>query len=446
MKIQYLVAFLFLIVISACEYDSDTIQYDLGNDFINDPTNVFMIDTLSVNTYTTASDSFATSRNNRLLTGRFVNQFNVETYCESYFRFDPISLPSFHESKQFDSICMLLYLDGYYLGDTTKQAKFKIYRLTQEIDVDDESYYIFNTTQFACEETALGEFTVDFETEHDSFFVRLPDVLGEELFALADEESETLTDDEKFKEFFKGVVIKPADENSSLVFGFEAVPDSATSPSMRIFYHDNTINDDLYFDFSIESDYSYANYKASTFIKNSYTGSVFEGVEPGESKLSGRLTNNMSMLQGGSLAHTRIEIPGIKNLHQFGRGAIIKAELIFEPVHGTFDEKVDLPSTLNINLVDEENEFFDYLYVIGSTDAAYGYLNFNDDFPRQSYYSYDITNYVKTEFEDEANTIYSLQLRVPVISKYPNVDQLFIGNNLNTENKIKLRVYFTNFN
>lgn len=431
---------------SACEYDSGYIQYDLGNDFITDPTNVFMIDTMSVNTYTTASDSFVTSRNKRLLVGRYINQYNVETDCEAYFRFDAIAIPSFHETKQYDSICMLLYLDGYKFGDTTKTANFEIHRLTQDIDVDEDNNYIYNTTRFACEDSALAKFTVNFEDNHDSVLVRLPDVLGEQLFALADEESEILTDGDKFKEFFKGVVIKPATDNSSLIFGFDAVPDSTTSPSMRIFYHDNTQNDDLHFDFSIESDLIYENYKASNYIKNNFTDSDFNGVEPGEAKLSSRLTNNISMLQGGALAHTRIEIPGIKNLHEFGRGAIIKAELIFEPVYGTFNEKADLPSGLLINLVDSKNEYYDNLYLIGSTDPAYGYLSYNSDFPRESYYSYDITNYVKTEYEDEGNNKYSLQLRVPVKSKYPNVDQLFIGNALNTENKMKLRVYLTNFN
>lgn len=446
MKIRYLFAFLFIIVMSACEFDAGSIQYDMGNDFINDPTNVFMIDTLAVNTYTTATDSFVTSRNSRFLAGRHINQYNIETYCESYFRFDPISIPTLHATRQYDSICMVLYLDGYNVGDTTQKANFEIYRLTEEIDVDDETYYIYNTTQFACDESPIAQFTIDFDAEHDSVCVRLPDVLGEELFSLADESSETLTDDEKFKEYFKGMVIKPAAENTSLIVRFKAVPDSATAPSMQIYYHDNTVNDNLHFGFYLESDLSYANYKASTYIKNDYEGSDFEGIVAGETKLSSKLTNNISFLQGGSLVQTRIEIPGIKGLHEYGRGSIIKAELIFEPIYGTYNEFVDLPSILSMNLVDDKNRFYDYLYTIGSTDPAYGYLSYNSDFPRQSYFSYDITNYVKTEYEDEGNNLYSLQLRVPVTSKFPNVDQLFIGNRYNTENKIKLRVYFSNFN
>lgn len=448
MKIRYLFAFLFLILFSACEYDSSYIEYDMGNDFITDPTHVFMIDTLSVNTYTTASDSFTTSMESRLLMGRYLNQYNVETYCEAYFRFDPIAIPTFEDTKQYDSICMVLYLDGYNMGDTTKTANFEIYRLTEELDVneDEDIYYIYNTTQFACEDTPIGTFTVDFEADHDSFYVRLPDVLGEELFALADEESETLTDDDDFKEFFKGVVIKPASDNSSLVLGLEAIPDSRTSPTMTIFYHDNTVNDDLYFEFSLENTLSSSNYKASSYIKNNFEGSVFEGVVPSETRFSSSKTNNISMLQGGYLTHTVIEIPTISSLYEFGKGAIIKAELIFEPIYGTFEEKVDLPSLLRINLVDEDNDFFDYLYDIGSTDPASGYLLYNSEFPRESYYSYDITNYVKTEYEDEGDTEYSLQLHLPVTEQFPNVDQLFIGNANNTENKMKLKVYFTTFN
>ena len=447
MKIRYLLLFLLIIVMGACEYDSSSIQYDLGNDFVTDPTNVFMVDTLSLHTYTTASDSFITSRNTRFLAGRFINEYNVETYCESYFRFNSITLPSFHETRQYDSICMVLYLDGYNFGDTTQKADFEIYRLTEEIDVDPETYYIYNTTQFDCENEPIGTFTINLaEAKGDSFYVRLPDSLGLELFNLADEESETLTDDEKFLEYFKGVVIKPAATNSSLIVGWQASPDSTNSPAMRIFYHDITVNDDLSFGFSLESDVSYTNYYGFSYIKNTFTGSAFDGIEDGESKVSSNVTNNISLLQGGSLMHTRIDIPTIDHLHQFGRGAIIKAELLFEPMDGTFDEESDLPPTLSMNLVDSKNRFYDYLYAVGSSDPETGTLVYDDEFPTKSYYSYDITNYVKTEYEDEADTEYSLQLRVPVSSGLPNVDQLIIGNAKNTKNKMKLKIYFTSFN
>ena len=150
------------------------------------------------------------------------------------------------------------------------------------------------------------------------------------------------------------------------------------------------------------------------------------------------------------MLRTRIEIPTIDNLYAFGVGSIVKAELEFSPVRASFDQESDLPSQLEMTIVDSKNREYNPLYIAGTTDPAYGSLSFNKEFRTQTKYVYDITNFVKTEYEDKADPVYSLLMSIHYdtqhpFSAYPNLDQLVIGNRKNVENKMKLKVYLTNY-
>lgn len=446
MRIKYLVATLLILTIGACQFEDADIKYNLGNDFISDDTNIIMIDTLTVNTYTILSDSLITSRANRLLTGSVINQFEIQTNCEAYLRFDPCGEQYFNTSAKYDSICFLFNLDGYQYGDTSVVGEYEVYRLSEDIVLDDESSYIYHWTQFETEPKPLGSFNVDFNNFSNQISIRFPDVLGEELFNSANKEDpDTLiTDYEYFAEYFKGLVIKPVNDQFSSVIGIEAIADSTTSPRMRIYYSDFTTADDLYFDFPLASS-TPSNIFAFSYIENNYTGTFLDGIMPGETKIPSTDTENISLIQRGAMLSTRIEIPYIDNLYNFGLGAIVKAELYLEPLENSFENEADLPTNLMMSLVDDENKYWQPLYSVGSEDLAAGYLNYNNDFKEETNYTYDITNYIKTEYEDFGDAKYSLMMRFPYDSSLPNVNELLIGNSKNSKNRLKLKVYLIKY-
>lgn len=261
MKIKYLILIVTAIVFSSCEFSDSPFKYNVGNDFIENNVRVIMIDTLTVKTYTTAIDSIATSQTERLLAGRFKNKYGIISSCESYFRLDPSGSQIFNETSVFDSACFILNLDGYNAGDTTKLCQFEIYRLTEEMDVDAETEMIYNTRQFKHEELPLATFSLDLtDDDLDSVCIRLSDTFGKTLYDMAYNEDEDdegniiLDDNEAFKEIYKGFVIKPHRDNISSVVGFVANPDSSLCPRVRIYYHDNTLDDDLNFSFSLEKE------------------------------------------------------------------------------------------------------------------------------------------------------------------------------------------------
>lgn len=453
MRITYLIVFIVFVILSSCQFEQGDINYNLGNDFIDDPTNVIMIDTLTVRSYTSAMDSFTTSQGNRLLTGRTVNQIGIETYAESYFRFDSPGRINFHASSVYDSICMFLKLDGYKFGDTTEVETFEIYRLTDDIVFESTTQRIYNTTRFESESEPIASFSVDFGQDNRMISFRLPDELGKQLFDMSFNQSDTIRNNELFKEFFKGLVIKPVKENTSFIMGIEAIADSTSSPRMRIYFNDINVVDNLYFDFPLERyEYypgsftpEYTNYLTSSYVMNDYTGTVLEGIDQGDIRFSSTETNNITLLQGGNMMNTQIEIPHIGNLYQFGVGSIVKAVLYIDPLDDSFETASNLPPVLQMNLIDSKGRLYKPLYVTGTEDLAFGTLRYDREFKENTHYAYDITNYLKTEYEEVANQEYSLFLMIPYSQNNLNVNQLIIGDSKNRNDRMKLKLYLTNF-
>lgn len=460
---SYLVIMALMMLIYSCEFESTDIEYNMGDHFVDDPANVYLVDTMKLRTYSIVSDSFVTSQASRLLSGRYENEYGIETYCESYFRFDPITNSTLNDnlSAQYDSVLLVLYPDGYKFGDTTKIAGFDIFRLTEEIVYDELTYSIYNTTRFDAEAEPIGEFFIDYSRSFDSIAIRLPDEFGRELYSLIYAESDTLKDPEVFKEeFFKGIKIAPKSDNNTLIMGLLA--DAKRSEALRIdlHYHDNSIKDEQTLSFKLENSEMLGaqgvnNYYAHSFIRNDYSNSILKGETEDEmlqghsdfteSKFPATKSNEMTFLQGGYMLSTRIEIPYIDNLSYYGRGAVVKAELRVFPLNHTFNKREDLPQILSMEIINERNEFYAHLYEVNNEDFVYGRLMYNYDFKSKVYYSFDLTNFIKTEYEEQSRPQYSLQMFVPYSMDKPNVDQLMVGSPANDDNTMELDVYFTTF-
>ncbi len=457
MKIKYLILIVTAFIFCSCEYTDSPFKYNVGNDFIDNNIRVIMIDTLTVNTYTTAIDSIPTSQTDRILAGRFKNKYGMITYCESYFRLDPSGSQFFDETSFFDSACFILNLDGYNAGDTTKLCQFEIYRLTEEIDVDQETEMIYNTRQFKHEDQPLATFSIDLSDEDlDSVCIRLSDSFGKTLYDMAyneDENSEgnvILDDSEAFKKIYKGFVIKPHRDNISSVVGFVADPDSAFCPRIRIYYHDNSLDDDMSFGFFLEKNTESAsnsnNYYSSNYIKNDYSEFLINDFPTDEGRTPSGQTNNLTFLQAGTNLRTRIEIPHINELYHLGIGSIIKAEICFRPVDKSFENRVDLPDSLEIYVVDDKNRSFGQLFKVGTSKKTYSELHYNKEFKHDTYYSFDISQYLVDEYMDRGDPKYSLLLSLPQRTINNNVTQLILGDQKHPTNDLTLKVYISTYN
>ena len=441
----------------SCQFDASQYRYNLGDDFVDDPTVFMMIDTLTVNTYTIAIDSLYSSRPNRFMVGNAEDMLGIKTTCEAYFRFDPPVLPDFNNDATFDSICIIFHPDSYYYGDSSKVDYISLYSLIEDITVNSETGYIYNNKQFACETTPLVTFGVDMTNKHnDSITVRLPDEYGKAIFDLAINGDAVFDDNDNFHEAYKGFALKPATSDLSCIVGFNAYPDSASSLRIRIFYHDFTPDDNLFFEYSLEpyeiytsnstsSTLSYVNYYGTNYIHNDYSNSDFKDIKTDEAKLSSTLTGNVSLLQAGVNLRTKVEIPYIDNLNEMGIGSVVKATLYVEPADGSYKYKSDLPSTLELYLVDTKNRNYGQVKDLSSGNAILGILTYNEEFKNQTYYTFDITRFLRDEYISREDPEYSLLLALPQSEISDNVDQLILGNQKNGTDKLRMKLYLTNY-
>lgn len=452
---NFLILFLLLIVLNACEFSN--YRYSMGDGFVDDPAQVIMIDTLTIKSYTIVDDSVATSYAERLLTGRLVDQMGIGTYAEGYFMIDqPESTPTtFHESAVFDSAHFVFYYDGYSIGDTTKVMKLGVYELTEDIVPDEDTDYIYGHQQFACKDQPIGTFEISELEQGDSIIMHIDNSYGQFLYNLVRDKSELISsateDYEQFFDTIKGFVIKPVEDDPAFIFGMYCHPDSIEAPRIRIYYSDDTEKDDQSFSYPIrqfnnttKTEETYVNKYVFNHLASSFEGTPLAELESDTFRLPSAATNEITYMQAGINMKTVFTIPYFSNLKAMGIGAVIGANLTFYPA--TPDNTngfYKLPEYLEMELVDPENDVLGTLPAIDGSTSVYSTLYYSKEFPEETYYTFDISRFIKDEYNSEDERYdYGLALKLNSDDIPNSVDRLAI-NSQKSGMGMKLKVYLT---
>jgi hypothetical protein len=440
-KMRYFIIGVFSIIyLSSCTNDDTT--YEVGNDFIESKFQVRVIDTFSIKAGTYKLDSIITSSTSRILLGSVIDEDLGHLSAKSYLQL-VTSTFSLSTDAVYDSIGMILNYDTYYLGDTTKLQTYKLHRITEDF-IPKEGDAFYNTSSLNYESESLGEisFTPKPNKETDSLFIKMDNVLGEEIFNKILYNDINNSDD--FLQYFKGLAIIPDTSQSNHVIGFNALASSGTTGSskMRLFY---TIKDDdnednsYYLDFFISNTAKQFN-EIDTDLSGTTLGD-FEDVE--EIKLSEN-TNNLIFAQAGSGVTARIEMPSIKKLLEFSENATtLSAELTFNPLKGSYDENNPLPELLLVYVVDHKNRIIQQLTDIDD-NTVYAYLNKEDnEFDENTFYHVDLSGFVEDILLSETDLNYALMIHYENYTN--NVNSMVIENNLGTSKRVKLSVKYLNY-
>jgi hypothetical protein len=339
---------------------------------------------------------------------------------------------------------MVLNYDNYYYGDTTKVQTYKLHRIIETFEPIEGDYF-YNTSFLDYDDETLGEisFSPKPNRETDSLFIKMDNVLGEEIFKKIVDNDINTSDD--FLQYFKGLAIVPDTTTDSNVIGFNVSATSATSgnSSMRLYYsiNDDDSEDNSYFiDFVISSAAKQFN-QIETDLSSSIFLGDFEDEE--EIKLSEE-TDDLIFVQSGSGIAARIEIPTIKNLLELSENATtLSATLSFNPLLGSYDDNNPLPESLLVYVVDHKNRIIKTLSDVGGITVS-AILNQDDsEFNDNTYYTIDLSGFVEEILFSELNLNYALMIQYQDYSN--NVNNLVIENDLSTNNKIKLSVKYLNY-
>lgn len=425
----------------ACQTDNSEGDFVVGSDYLSINNKVLLIDTLTVNVSTVNFDSLVTSNQSRILIGNYTDPILGKVKSESYFKLTPdnYSLGSSSSDTEtinyvFDSIAVILRYDRYYYGDTTKTQTINIHQLTQKVKPNMESSSFYNNSSLSYDSQSIGSKTFHPKPiGKDSINIQINSTFGKNLFNKLYKNE--ITNADEFDDYFKGIVIKPSTENSSNVIGY-------TTKSVLRLYYKKTNSDSKH---SLIKDFTISDLtKQFNNISLDKTGTIIQNLPDSRSKLASELTDNSAFIQSGTGLACRIDFPHIKELkHISEKGIIVDAELIIKPVKNSVSPLFPLKDSLRVYECDNLNRISKILTNSDGTNMLAKLNTTPDEFNENIGYKVNIGSFLYQEMRKTTNSKSSLILAFPNISK--GLDRIVLGNQKNSENKLKLKIYYISY-
>lgn len=425
---------------TSCQTDNSEGDFVVGSDYLSINNKVMLIDTLTVNVSTINFDSLVTSNQSRILIGNYTDPLLGKVTSESYFKLTPDSynLGSSSDTETvnyvFDSIAVILKYDRYYYGDTTKIQTINIHQLTQKVkpNVDDDSFYNNSTLSYNSKSIGTKSFYPK-PIGKDSVNIQIDPTFGKNLFDKL--KNYEFSNADEFDDYFKGIVIKPSTSHSSNMIGYK------TSSVLRLYYKQaNSDSEDTYTKEFTIADVT----KQFNNISLDRTGTIIQNLPDSRNKLASELTNNSAFVQSGTGISCRIDFPYIKQLKYLSeKGIIVDAELIIKPIKNSASSLFPLKDSLQVYECDNLNRISKILTNSDGSTALALLNKTPDEFNENIGYKINIGSFLYQEMLKTTGTKSSLIFTFPNISK--GVNRIVLGNQKNSENKLKLKIYYISY-
>lgn len=476
LKMRKLITILFIFVLgflTSCNSDSFQ-EHEIGDNLIDKSTEAQLIDTFLVESATVKLDSLLTSGYSNILFGAYHDEFFGDVSSEFYTTLGlggGLEMGADANGKknielEFDSLVFIGFPDTRYYGDTLQEQTMTFHKLTEEIDLSNEQIGFYAHHTFAHEEVPFGTSTfylkpvkqskeittigtetiLEVERKRDGLRLRIDDALGIDIVNKVNANDSILTNIFKWRKFFKGMVLKPGSDNSTL-FSFKL-----GSPGMKLrLYFRYEGGERSYHDFPIiqsqgrssESGLAYYNFSNFRSDKSSTPQDLGRIVEETE-ELKSEETDDLAFIQGGIGFYAKVKIPYIKNLKYLGiTGGLLNAELIFYPKEGSFDDSVfRLPtSEISVYVTNRDNNRLSLLTnsIGSSATAVYNYVS---ERKNERYYSIDLTSYVNDILTNGQDYEDALLIGFPYESIGNTMGRLIIENDIESDFRIRLKATY----
>lgn len=408
----------------SCNGDSiNESEFLAGDSFTDSNIRVVFIDTLSVPTSTMKFDSIITSQSSRILVGKYSDPVFGEVEASSFFEIAP-STYTIDTEAEYDSIAFYLSYDTYYYNDTLQGNTIHIKRLSEKLKPITGDYF-YNTSRVAYFDDDLGITTYSprpFDT--DSLEIKISDEFGREVFEKFQEND--ITDTDEFKEYFKGISLQAGENDNGAVLGFSP---TASESYMRLYFSVAEADERVqsYIDFIVDLSSSPLPFfnRITALEPNDYLKTLTDK----EVNLYSSDAENKSYVQSGIGIATRIQFPHLKSIYDIqGDGTILDAVLKIRPASGSYDENLILKETLEVYLVDQNNDLTEQL-LLGGIEPVRGILNRDNEEFNDIYYEIPLGSYLEKLLLTEINTEEALILLPP---DYDATVDRFILNGNNT--------------
>jgi hypothetical protein len=428
---------LFLVIVSC---GNENMTFDIGSKALDIKTNIRYIDSLTVRSYTVMMDSIRTSglSDQSVLVGNYFDPEFGNITARSYFR---VGLPfqnSLPDNAVFDSIRLMLLYNGYSTGDTTATYTINVHELAKTMKPNDDGYF-YNINSIDSKPALFGSASLTPKPRStDTAWIDLNNTFGNELFDLLMNKDDKVSDNQSFLNYFKGFMLDYDASNKAIIgFKFPEGTEVSGNPAMRLYFHYYGYNKvSTHLDFTVQQpDY--------TLQFNQFTLSdpVRDFPSKQVSKLPAAATDNATYVLAGVGIVTRLEIPYLKNLLELHDNIkIMDAELQLEPVRNTY-KTFPLPQKLSLYTSDNSSRFGNSIVDKYGNDQI-GYLQIDELYQVETWYTFDVTNFLTSKLAEETDDVPSMLLTVSPDNLYLTLDRLILGSRLNSTNKVKLKIYY----
>ncbi len=381
------ISFLVLVTNTFLLLNSCSENEELGIDFFQEESFVVtQEESLQLSVATFFFDSLSTTNSDRLLVGYHQDDLLGTVQATAFFQLLPEETAAFgNDDYRFDSLTMVLNYDGYYFYDTLQPLTLSLYRVTEEITLEEDTDQLYNASSFTYESQPLASVTIfPHPLSGDSLEIRLPDVLGQDFFDKIEAEEEALLDTDDFVAYFNGVALVAEGSPNGAVLGF------AHTSNMKLHYSDVSVLpvQKLTRLFSIDNGLNFNR------IQSDRTGTILEDLDE-DHPISAHKIDDRAFIQGGVGIVPRIDFSNLIDFQETQTDEVIiaSAELSFYPQVASLAEQARLPTTLNVSWVDEDNTS-----IYENVDAT---LILDNEFGRDTRYVIDVTDFVYNELNND---------------------------------------------
>ena len=269
--------------------------------------------------------------------------------------------------------------------------------------------------------------------------IRLPDEWGQQLLDDLVNQEEYLETQEDFKREFPGLAFVP-DATGQCISGF-LVNDSSMCLTLR--YHEvSTERTEQEITFSVNTEYAY------TGIQHDCTDSPLSEVQSGiENYVHSTSLAHKAYLQGLTGYYNQLEFPYLNDLQDAGQIVSIEsATLYLYPLAGSYNRTNQLPDDIRLYITDENNVLEDYVYGSDGVTVQTGNLTVDEVFGRDTYYSFDLTEFIRNNFGTWGMKRQKLLMNMNNEDAATTFNQAIFTNDPNAERQCHLEIRFKTYN
>lgn len=426
---------LFVIITGIISCSEDTNIFTVGSDFLESNTNIIMVDTFSVNLSTVIIDSLPTSSVDTLLIGNYIDEIFGKISCNSFFEFGLPASTNIQDNDIYDSITLSMEYTGYSYGDTLQSILFSIHLLSERINLN-ETNYLYNTSNFAFQETPLASCSLTpHPISNDSTVeFKLNDIFGQELFDLMQDDADLMASQSAFIAHYKGLAIISDTVTSSSIVGFIS---SDEDINIKLYTHrSEEVLKDIIYEFPLVN-----SEKQFNAIKHNYANTPLENITSQREDIPSHKMENKAYMQSGVGLMTKIQFPSMQEFLLYENSFILRAELYIRPAAGSYNTNT-LTNNVYLYNTDKTNALGNILY---NSDGSVltSIFSFDEFYHDQTYYLFDITNFLKAELSDfHFDYEHALLVSTSDADYLCSFDRIIFDDN---SNKPQLKIYYMNY-